>query len=251
MEVKFIKCAKSKLSSVPVVDGQVIVLTDAADVYYDMSGGRRRCVSNGNSSNPGLVKLSDAYKSSRGAASSSVGASSKAVYDCYTALNNKITSVKKSTQFFSGSATKTSTSTNTYFEFSDLGFSTSLLPTGTQGDVFMCDALFVINSTRTGYHAGKIYKGNLVWTYDAAKGDWTIYQYTIGQLYYDNQVWINTNPSWTGGSIGSKFASSYLGRLVLNITPTTTPDPEPGYTLIMTLHNAVHFSGIDGTLYDL
>ena len=45
-----------------------------------------------NGSYPGKVKLSDAYTSSGGAASAGVGASSKAVYDAYTALNSKIMS---------------------------------------------------------------------------------------------------------------------------------------------------------------
>ena len=42
------------------------------------------------------VKLSDSYTSNSGAASSAVGASSKAVYDAYTNLNNKIVAAQKS-----------------------------------------------------------------------------------------------------------------------------------------------------------
>lgn len=71
MNVKFIKCAKSKLSNVPIVDGQIIVLTDDTDIYYDMTNWRSRCVSNGTSSNLGIVKLSDSYSVSAGAADSS------------------------------------------------------------------------------------------------------------------------------------------------------------------------------------
>lgn len=82
MEVKFIKCTSAKLSSVPVTDGQIIVLTDSNTVLYDM-GSTRRYAS--------VVKsISDNYTSSAGAASAGVAASSKAVYDCYTACNNKL-----------------------------------------------------------------------------------------------------------------------------------------------------------------
>lgn len=44
----------------------------------------------------GHVKLSDNYTSSAGAASASVGASSKAVYDCYATLLSSITSLQNS-----------------------------------------------------------------------------------------------------------------------------------------------------------
>ena len=47
----------------------------------------------GTASNYGHVKLSDSYTTSAGAASASVAASSKAVYDCYTALNSNLTKV--------------------------------------------------------------------------------------------------------------------------------------------------------------
>lgn len=47
----------------------------------------------------GHVKLSDDYTSSGGAASASVGASSKAVYDAYTALNNKTNTILKKTRY--------------------------------------------------------------------------------------------------------------------------------------------------------
>ena len=81
MDVKFIKVAAANLSTVPIVDGQVIVCTDSDDMYYDMGTTRHRASSLGNSSNYGLVKLSDNYSSSAGAASASVRASSKAVAD--------------------------------------------------------------------------------------------------------------------------------------------------------------------------
>ena len=90
MEVKFIKCSKANLSNVRIVNGQLIALTDSSDIYYDMESGRTRCCSLGTSSNSGLVKLSDNYKSSGGAAASSIGASSKAVYDCYSELASKL-----------------------------------------------------------------------------------------------------------------------------------------------------------------
>jgi len=79
MEVKFIHTNQDNLNSVPIVDGQIIVLKDASGVYYDMDSTRHSCASNASSSNYGLVKLSDAYISSEGTADSSVGASSKAV----------------------------------------------------------------------------------------------------------------------------------------------------------------------------
>ena len=44
----------------------------------------------------GHVKLSDSYTESGGAASASIGASSKAVYDCYATLLSSITSLQKS-----------------------------------------------------------------------------------------------------------------------------------------------------------
>lgn len=81
MEVKFIKCASTKLSSVPVVDGQVIVLTDSSMIYYDMGNARR-------TASP--ISLSDNYTTSAGSASAGVGASSKAVSDCYAAAINKM-----------------------------------------------------------------------------------------------------------------------------------------------------------------
>lgn len=248
MEVKFIKCTASKLNSVPIVDGQILVLTDNVGMYYDMAGARTPCCANGTATLHGIVKLSDKYTSSAGSAAGSVGASSKAVYDCYTTLNTKINSVKKSTQFFSGSATKASSSTNTVFDFSDFGFAISALPTGTQGDVFMCDVLFTVNPS-SGTYAGKIYKGNLVWTYTTSKG-WTIYQYS-SSLYYNNQVWVNTGTPWTSSVIQSDLSITYLGRLAVNVKPTTAPDPQPGYTVVMTLHNAIHFNGTTGALYSL
>ena len=53
----------------------------------------------GNANQFGHVKLSDSYTSSGGAASASVGASSKAVYDAYTALNNKTNTILKKTRY--------------------------------------------------------------------------------------------------------------------------------------------------------
>lgn len=154
MDVKFIYTTSSKLSSLSIVNGQLIVCTDTHAIYYDMGGARRAAYAHpnsgvtagtyrsvavnaqghvtsgsnptlgvaaggtgattaanartnlgvpptshastgtgygaGNSSNYGHVKVSDNYTSSAGAASASVAASSKAVYDCYTALNNKL-----------------------------------------------------------------------------------------------------------------------------------------------------------------
>lgn len=48
----------------------------------------------GNSTSTGHVKLSDNYTSSDGDSSEGVGASSKALYDAYTAVNTEITNVK-------------------------------------------------------------------------------------------------------------------------------------------------------------
>lgn len=94
MNVKFIKVATGNLSSVPITDGQVIVCTDSNSIYYDMNSTRRRASSNGNASSYGLVKLSDSYTSSGGAASSGVAASSKAVADAYSELSGNITTLK-------------------------------------------------------------------------------------------------------------------------------------------------------------
>ena len=52
--------------------------------------------SRGTASAFGHVKLSDNYTESAGAASASIGASSKAVYDCYATLLSSITSLQKS-----------------------------------------------------------------------------------------------------------------------------------------------------------
>lgn len=85
MEVKFIKCAESKLSSVPIIDGQVICLTDGPGILYDMSGVRKYASK--------AYSISDAYETSEGAASAGVAASSKAVSDAYNALSTSISSI--------------------------------------------------------------------------------------------------------------------------------------------------------------
>ena len=81
MDVKFIKCSSSSLSSVPIVDGQIICLTDSSAIYYDMGSARRKA---------SPISLSDNYTTSAGSASAGVAASSKAVSDCYAAAINKI-----------------------------------------------------------------------------------------------------------------------------------------------------------------
>lgn len=86
MNVKFIRVSSANLATVPIVNGQIIVLNDVASVYYDMEGNRYPAWGNATSSIPGLVRLSDNYASSAGAASAGVGASSKAVYDAYSTL---------------------------------------------------------------------------------------------------------------------------------------------------------------------
>lgn len=126
MNVKFIKVASSKLSSVPIADGQVIVCTDKSEIYYDMNSARNRASSQSNSSNYGLVKLSDNYTSSSGAASAGVGASSKAVSDSYTDLLNKMTSGLKvdyftlaNGEYTRATSTKTTWTTHSSRKFSD------------------------------------------------------------------------------------------------------------------------------------
>jgi len=84
MDVKFIKVATNNLSSVPVVDGQVIVCTDSSHIYYDMGGARRSS-----------IIISDNYTTSAGAASSGVVASSKAVSDAYNHIKNILTDAFK------------------------------------------------------------------------------------------------------------------------------------------------------------
>jgi len=86
MDIKFSKVAKASLSSVPIVNGQIIVLTDSDEIYYDMNSTRRRASSKATASNYGIVKLTDSYATSAGAAAGSVGASSKAVADMYASL---------------------------------------------------------------------------------------------------------------------------------------------------------------------
>lgn len=90
MDVKFIKVAAANLGNVPVVDGQIIALTDANSIYYDMNGVRRRSAIYGTSNTCGLVYVNDSYTSSAGTASNSVAASSKAVADCYAAVCAKM-----------------------------------------------------------------------------------------------------------------------------------------------------------------
>lgn len=109
MDIKFSKVAKASLSSVPIVNGQIIVLTDSDEIYYDMNSTRRRASSKATASNYGIVKLSDSYATSAGAASSSVGASSKAVSDAYASLDSKITSLKHVTyEYYNRAATSVS-----------------------------------------------------------------------------------------------------------------------------------------------
>lgn len=68
----------------------------------------------GNASNYGHVKLSDNYTSSAGAASASIGASSKAVYDAYTAVNNKVEKNSEGTITFNGNAVSSSSGSVTW-----------------------------------------------------------------------------------------------------------------------------------------
>lgn len=119
MDVKFVKCASSKLDSVPVSDGQIIVLTDANSIYYDMAGVRRRSAIYGTSNTYGLVQVSDNYTSSAGAAASSVAASSKAVSDCYSSLSSRMNGSSRLvysgvTSFSTSSYTPTACAWNDY-----------------------------------------------------------------------------------------------------------------------------------------
>ena len=197
-------------------------------------------------SNYGHVKLSDNYTSSAGTAASGIGASSAAVYNAYNTLNSNLIRLNKRAHFFIGQATKTANSTNTSFTFEELGFTTSLLPTGIQDDIFIADVLYVIDTP--GY-AARIYRGNLTWSYNTSKG-WTLYQYNIGGLYYEQQVWLSDSPPWTQGEVPSTLAGSYQGHLVLNIKPNTIPDTQTSYTLTIVLYNVVHFSNANGALYE-
>lgn len=70
------------------------------------------------------VKLSDAYTSSGGTAAQGVGASSKAVYDAYTALSNSITSLQSSVSSLNtslaGKANSSHTHDNRYYTESEM-----------------------------------------------------------------------------------------------------------------------------------
>lgn len=84
MDVKFIKVNSSNINSVPIVDGQIIVLNDVASLYYDMAGKRYPAWGKSDGNVYGLVKLTDSYASSSGTAQEGVGVSSKGVYDLYS-----------------------------------------------------------------------------------------------------------------------------------------------------------------------
>lgn len=40
MKVKFVKTQKQYLDQLPIVDGQIIAITDEDGIYYDMNGTR-------------------------------------------------------------------------------------------------------------------------------------------------------------------------------------------------------------------
>lgn len=106
MDVKFVKVKSTGISGVPITDGQIIVATDSAHVWYDMGGVRRRAVT-----------ISDNYTTSAGSASGGVVASSKAVADCYSALSALISNI--SNKFNTCSSGSSYASSFTTSAFSD------------------------------------------------------------------------------------------------------------------------------------
>lgn len=126
-----------------------------------------------------------------------------------------------------------------------------MLPSGTKGDVFIADCLYVLKPASLNW--SKIYKGNLVWGYSKADG-WNIYQYNIGDLYYSQDVYcsVTDHSASNTGPVGNglKFSGTYIGQLGFRITPATIPDTETSYTLTWVMYNPMHFSATNGTIHE-
>ena len=108
------KTAEALNTAKGYADTQDSVILESAKEYTDLrltgdgSALAEHTAVVGNSTTPGHVKLSDKYTESDGDSASSVGASSKAVYDAYTALNTEITGIKTAMNTTDGGfATKT------------------------------------------------------------------------------------------------------------------------------------------------
>lgn len=62
MDVKFLSTTKSKLASLPIINGQIVALSDSDELYYDMGGVRRNAhtgnyIASKNGTHSGLLKL--------------------------------------------------------------------------------------------------------------------------------------------------------------------------------------------------
>lgn len=90
MNVSFVNTTSSKLSSLSIVNGQLIALSDKAGLYYDINNSRYEAVGQGDSTNYGLVKVSDNIDTSAGTAASGVAASSYALATAVRQINSDL-----------------------------------------------------------------------------------------------------------------------------------------------------------------
>lgn len=81
MNTQFRYGASANLGNVPIVDGQIIALSDKSGMYYDLNGTRY---------NVTPLSVSDNYKTSSGTAAERVAASSYGLSSAYTELRNRL-----------------------------------------------------------------------------------------------------------------------------------------------------------------